>query len=140
MPLTTTTHLNFRGNARQALGFYHAVFGGDLSLFTNREAHEVCAPDEADQVKWGQVTSPDGFRVMAYDVPAHTPWHPGDKPLYVVVQGETADEITAYWGKLAEGATIVQALEPSPWAPLFGMLKDAFGVTWVLSVVVPYSA
>jgi PhnB protein len=25
------------------------------------------------------------------------------------------------------------------WAPLYGMLKDRFGVTWVLDVATPYA-
>lgn len=140
MSLTTTTHLNFRGNARAALAFYHGVFGGDLSLVTNQDAHEACAPGEAEQVKWGQVASPEGFRLMAYDVPAHMPWHQGDNAVYVVVQGSTADEVTAYWGKLCDGAAIVQPLLASAWAPLSGMLQDKFGVVWVLSVVAAYGA
>ena len=31
MAITTNTHLNFRGDARQALGFYQSVFGGHLT-------------------------------------------------------------------------------------------------------------
>ena len=34
MSLTTTTHLNFRGDARQALEFYQSVFGGHLAINT----------------------------------------------------------------------------------------------------------
>lgn len=140
MSLTVTTHLNFRGNARAALAFYHGVFGGELTVVTNQDAHEVGPPGEAGQVKFGQVSSPDGFRIMAFDVPSHTPWHAGENALYVVVQGATADEVAGYWEKFADGAVIVQPLLPSVWAPLSGMLKDRFGVTWVLSVAVAYSA
>jgi len=34
MTLTTTTHLNFRGTARQALDFYRSVFGGEVTAAT----------------------------------------------------------------------------------------------------------
>lgn len=34
MTIQTTTHLNFRGDARQALEFYRSVFGGHLVLTT----------------------------------------------------------------------------------------------------------
>jgi PhnB protein len=34
MPVTATTHLNFRGNARKALEFYHSVFGGHVMVAT----------------------------------------------------------------------------------------------------------
>jgi PhnB protein len=30
---------------------------------------------------------------------------------------------------LADGATILQPMGPSPWSPAYGMLTDRFGVT-----------
>jgi PhnB protein len=41
---------------------------------------------------------------------------------------------------LSAGATIVQALEPAPWSALYGMLKDRFGIIWVLDVVARYES
>jgi len=35
---------------------------------------------------------------------------------------------------------MIQApLEPSSWAPLYGMLTDRFGITWVLDIAAPYA-
>ncbi len=34
MSITTTTHLNFGGDARAALEFYRTVFGGHLTIAT----------------------------------------------------------------------------------------------------------
>ncbi len=140
MSVNAVTHLNFRGNARQALQFYHTIFGGDLSIFTYRDMGNVQEPSEADQVTWGQVTADNGFRIMAYDVPSRLPWNPGENGFFVSLRGETSEEISAYWEKLAQGATIVVPLAPAQWSPLYGMLKDAFGVVWVVDVVVPYRA
>lgn len=138
--ITATPHLNLRGDARQALGFYQSVFGGQLTIVSYADAHNVTDPAEADQVMWGEVRADSGFRIMAYDVPKHTPWEPGANAFFVVVQGATIDDISNCWNKLADAATIVQPLAPSPWAPLSGMLTDRHGVTWVLSVVSPYQA
>ena len=125
MSVATVTHLNFRGDARAALTFYQSVFGGDLAVVTY--------PDSAE-VMWGQVAADNGFRVMAYDVPAHTAWSPGENAFFVSLRGQTTEEVTAYWKQLSEGATVLQPLEPSQWAPLYGMLRDRFGVTWVVDV------
>lgn len=140
MTITTTTHLNFRGQARAALEFYQSVFGGDIAIVTYRDAHAVGDPAEADRVMWGQVASASGFRVMAYDVPSRLGYDPGEIPVFVSVRGQDAAEITGVWGKLAAGATIVQQLAPAGWSPLYGMLRDRFGVTFVLDVEVPYAA
>ncbi|WP_374772760.1 VOC family protein [Streptomyces sp. NBC_01310] len=140
MSVNSVTHLNFRGDARAALTFYQSVFGGEMVVVTYKDAGNVQEPSEADQVMWGQVAADSGFRVMAYDVPSRLPWNQGENAFFVSLRGETAEEITAYWQKLSEGATVVQALEPAQWAPLYGMLKDRFGVTWVLDVVSEYNA
>ncbi|MDB5506751.1 MAG: bleomycin resistance protein [Devosia sp.] len=139
MTLKTTTHLNFRGDARAALAFYQSVFGGDQRLFTYRDAGNLQHPAEADQLMWGQVVTDDGFRIMAYDVPVDRSYAPGEIPFFVSVSASAADEITRYWDKLVQGATIVQPLAPAFWAPLSGMLKDRFGITWVLDVEVAYA-
>ena len=136
MTVKTTTHLNFRGNARAALGFYQSVFGGDLALVTYRDADAIGAPDEADQVMWGQVSAANGFRIMAYDVPSRVSWNAGEIPFFVSVRGDAADETTGYWEKLAAGATILHPLAPASWSPLYGMLKDQFGITWIFDIEV----
>lgn len=139
MTINTVTHLNFRGDARAALGFYHSVFGGDQMVVSYANAGNVQNPSEADQVMWGQVTADSGFRVMAYDVPSRMSWNPGENSFFVSVRGDAAQEITAYWERLCEGGTVLQPLAPASWSPLYGMVKDRFGVTWVLDVVSGYS-
>lgn len=138
MSVKTVTHLNFRGDARAALAFYRSVFGGHEIVVTYKDAGNVQDPSEADQVMWGQVAADSGFTVMAYDVPARMPWDQGENAFYVSLRGETAAEVTAYWENLSDGATVVQPLGPAQWAPLYGMLKDRFGVTWVVDVVSEY--
>ncbi|MDH6117870.1 VOC family protein [Kitasatospora sp. GAS204B] len=140
MSVNAVTHLNYRGDARAALTFYQSVFGGDLVLVTYKDAGNVQEPSEADQVMWGQVAAASGFRVMAYDVPARMPWQQGENAFFVSLRGETTEEVTGYWEKLAAGATVLQPLEPAQWAPLYGMLQDRFGVTWVVDVVSGYDA
>lgn len=134
MTITTTTHLNFRGNAGTALAFYQAAFDGQLAMVTYGEAGQAQRDDEAGHVMWGQVTTDSGFRVMAFDVPASRPWHPGENAVFVAVAGSSAADITGPWDKLMEGGTVLQPLAPAQWSPLYGMLTDRFGITWIISV------
>lgn len=140
MTIVTTTHVNFRGDAQEALEFYQSVFGGEITLVSYRNAQNVQDPSEADQIMWGQVSGDSGFHLMAYDVPARTPWEQGQNSFFVSIRGTSADEITSYWKGLSAGATIVQELAPAGWAPLYGMLEDRFGVVWVLDVIADSSA
>ena len=140
MSVNVVTHLNFRGDARAALEFYQSVFGGELTIITYQDMEAVQEPAQANQVVWGQVAAANGVWVMAYDVPSARPWSRGEDPFFMSLRGDTAEEITAYWEKLAAGSTIIQPLEPSQWAPLYGMVKDRFGITWVVDVVAGYGA
>ncbi len=99
MSVTTTTHLNFRGTAREALDFYRSVFGGRTVAVTYKDAGAVQDENEADWVMWGEVVSDNGFHVMAYDVPSHLPWNQGEKPFFVSVRGDDTEEISALWGQ-----------------------------------------
>jgi PhnB protein len=137
MTIAVTPHLNFHGTAREALEFYRTVFGGELSVITYADMGNADA-DTAQHIVWGQVAAPNGFRIMAYDAYPGLPWDQGQDPFFVSVRGTDAGELTTYWKKLSEGATVRQPLEPSPWAPLYGQLTDRFGVTWVLDIAAAY--
>lgn len=134
MALTVTTHLNFRAQAREALAFYQSVFGGEMMAVTYGEADAARTEDDKPLVVFGQVVAPNGLRVMAYDVPTSLSWDRGDRSFFVSLQSGDAEEITALWSRLRDGASIEQDLGPSAWAPLYGMLTDKFGVTWAVSV------
>jgi PhnB protein len=148
MTLTTTTHLNFRGDARAALEHYRSVFGGDLTIRTYGDLGMPADAPGADSVVFGQVTSADGFRVLAYDVPGQTDGSADgagttrrengmtftDQPFFVSVEGRTLDEVQRCWDRLVVGGTVVEPLATSAWSAGFGMVTDPFGVTWVLGV------
>jgi PhnB protein len=146
MTITTTTHLNFRGDARRALEFYQSVFGGQITIATYGDFGMPKDAPGAENVVFGQVETPDGFRVMAYDIPGKSVASAGatgstrrengvtitDQPFFVSVRGETLAEVQGYWEALVVGASVVEPLAASAWSPGFGMLTDSFGVTWIL--------
>ncbi|MDR2321350.1 MAG: VOC family protein [Microbacterium sp.] len=153
MNITTTTHLNFRGDARQALEFYQSAFGGLVSIATYGDFGMPKDAPGADKVVFGQLESEDGFRVMAYDIPgAPADSIPGgttrrengvtltDQPFFVSVRSTTLEEAVQHWDKLSAGASIIEPLAASAWSPGFGMLTDGFGVTWILDVATEQNA
>jgi PhnB protein len=138
MTIAVTPHLNFRGSAREALEFYRAAFGGELVVITYADMG-AASPETADHVVWGQVSGPNGFRIMAFDVYPHLPWDQGQNAFFVSVRGTDAEELGASWERLSDGATILQPLAPSDWTPLYGQLTDRFGVTWVLDIATSHT-
>jgi PhnB protein len=80
---TATVHLNFRGDAREALAFYQSVFGGQVRAATYAQMGvphdsdsseravfdrlDAGAPD-ADHLAFGTLVGANGVRLAAYDV------------------------------------------------------------------------
>ena len=68
-------YLNFNGTTRQALEFYHSVFGGDLALTTFAEFGAADGPD-ADRIMHGTLTTDAGYTIMAADVTSGMEYRP----------------------------------------------------------------
>ncbi|GAA1681202.1 VOC family protein [Microbacterium lacus] len=148
MTIQTTTHLNFRGDARAALEFYQSVFGGHTVINTYADFGMPADVPGADKVVFGLVSADNGFRVMGYDIPGQTEgWIAGggstrrednttitDQAVFVSISSDTLEEARRYWDVLARDAIIVEPLAASAWSAGFGMLTDRFGVTWSVSV------
>src|SRR5690349_19839492 len=134
MSVTVTPHLNFHGQARAALEFYQSVFGGELTAATHADFGMPAEVPGASNIVFGQVTSEDGFRIMAYDVPgAESAVASEDitrrengvtitsEPFFVSLRSASADDALVVWSKLTEGASIIEAFAPSQWSAGFGM-------------------
>lgn len=148
MSVQTTTHLNFRGDAREALAFYQSVFGGHLVVNTYADFGMPADIPGSDKVVFGLVAAENGFRIMGYDIPGRTEGGIAgggathrengttatDQAVFVSISSPTFEELQGYWDALAVDATIVEPLAASAWSAGFGMLTDRFGVTWSASV------
>jgi len=148
MTIQTTTHLNFRGDARDALTFYRSVFGGHLAINTYADFGMPAEAPGADKVVFGLVAAENGFRIMGYDIPGETVGAVAgggstrrenhttitDQAMFVAIAADSLVELQKYWNTLAVDATVVEPLAASAWSAGFGMLTDRFGVTWSASV------
>lgn len=148
MSIQTTTHLNFRGDAREALAFYQSVFGGHAVINTYADFGMPVDVPGADKVVFGLVSAENGFRLMAYDIPGQTQGSIAgggsarrennatitDQAVFVSIGADSLDEAQQYWDALSADAVIVEPLAASAWSAGFGMLTDRFGVTWSISV------
>lgn len=133
MTTTLNPYLGFRGNAREAMEFYHSVLGGELTVSTFKELNASTDPSEDNLVMHSQLVGATGLTLMGSDTPARMEYHPGDN-FSVSLSGDDEAELRGYWNKLSEGATITMPLAKAVWGDSFGMLVDKFGVTWLVNI------
>ena len=132
-------YLQFVGNAREAIEFYQEVFGGELEVMTFADAgaseHEG-EPIPGDGVMHAQLTTDQGFTLMASDSPGVTAVaHNG----HISLSGDESDLLHGYFDKLADGGTVDVPLEKAPWGDEFGQVKDKFDVDWLVNITAPSS-
>lgn len=132
------THLNpylsFRDDARQAMEFYHSVFGGELTMSTFAEFHVSDDPAEADKLMHANLATPGGLILMGADTP-NTQERAETSNVAVSLSGEDETELRRYWDGLSAGGTVTVPFAKAPWGDTFGMLTDKFGVDWMVNVV-----
>ncbi|WP_066462760.1 VOC family protein [Sanguibacter suarezii] len=126
-------YLSFRNTARQAIEFYHSVFGGELTISTFAEFHASEDPSEAEKVMHAMITSPEGLTLMAADTPNSMDYTPGNN-YSVSLSGDDEAELRGYWDKLVDGGVPVMPLEQAPWGDTFGMCTDRFGTSWLVNI------
>lgn len=127
-------YLNFAGNAREAMEFYAGLFGAELTLMTFAEGPpEFCPADGAHLVMHSQLVVGPGVVLMGCDVPPQ--WRTG-APSSATVFHAARDEAAAQrvFAALAEGGTVTMPLAPTFWSPLYGMVTDRFGTSWMISI------
>jgi PhnB protein len=126
-------YLSFRDSAREAMEFYHSVFGGELTTNTFAEYHASEDPAEQDKIMHSHLETEGGLVIMAADTPNSMELTPGSN-FAVSLSGEDEAELRGYWDKLSEGGTVTMPLDKAPWGDTFGMCVDRFGVSWMVNV------
>lgn len=133
MSVHLNPYIGFRDQARDALGFWHGVFGGELRTMTFAEGGMVQEPADAEKIMHGQIETPEGLLLMASDSPASMPT-PTESNVSVSLSGDDEALLAGWWDGLADGATVIEPLTKAPWGDTFGMLTDRFGVTWLVNI------
>jgi PhnB protein len=129
-------YLNFKNNTREAMEFYHGVFGGKLDINTFKEFGASQDPAEDDLIMHSQLEA-DGIVFMASDTPSHMEYSSGSN-FSMSLSGEDEARLRGYFDKLADGGTVLMPLEKAQWGDTFGMLMDRFGIRWLVNVSQPH--
>ena len=127
-------YISFNGDAKQAMEFYQQVLGGTLAVNSFGEFGMTDAP--ADGVMHARLDSAAGYTIMASDLAPGMPHNAGDS-ISISISGDAAEELRGYWEKLAAAGEVSMPLEKQVWGDEFGLLKDQFGIHWMVNISQP---
>lgn len=126
-------YLNFKGQTKQAMEFYHSIFGGELNMTTFKEGGMPVGEDEGSNIMHAQLEGDNGIVIMSSDTPDEYEHKVGNN-VNMSLSGEDEDLLTTYFTQLSEGGNITQPLEQAPWGDKFGMFTDQFGINWLVNI------
>jgi PhnB protein len=133
------TYLTFNGNCREAMTFYKACLGGDLSLITIGDmphASPTGVPDALKDNIMHASLSIGSAMLMATDAVPGLAYNQGTN-VAVSVLPDSVEEIERLWAAFSKGATITHNLADAPWGARYGALTDKFGVHWMFNYEYP---
>lgn len=132
MSSTLNPYLSFPGTAREAMQHYESVLGGTLTLMTFADAGAEGVPDP-QQVMHASLETPDGFTLMASDLPPGMD-HSVGTSVAISLSGDDVDALRGWWAGLSADGTITMPLEMQMWGDEFGSCTDRFGVHWMVNI------
>ena len=133
MSVRLNPYLSFRDNAREAMSFYHSVFGGELTVSTFADFDASADPTEQDKIMHSQLETPEGLVLMGADTPEGMEYR-SQAGISVSLSGDDEARLRGYWERLSEGGSVTVPFEKAPWGDTFGMCVDRFGTSWQVNV------
>jgi PhnB protein len=126
-------YIALNGNAREAMEFYHGIFGGDIKFSTFGEFNMPGTPDDyKDKIMHAVIEAKD-ITLMASDGQPGGKVNFGDN-VSLSLSGEDEAELTGYFNQLADGGKTTMPLEKQVWGDTFGMCTDKFGFHWMVNI------
>jgi PhnB protein len=129
-------HINFNGNAEDALTFYKSVFGGEFARIIRLK--DLSSPEftvsENDANKIMHIALPIGKNIlMANDVPESMgPTNENENRSKISISAESKKEADKLFNGLSVGGQIEVPIGDSPWGTYFGMFRDKYGIEWMV--------
>ncbi|MEO6016532.1 MAG: VOC family protein [Polaromonas sp.] len=135
-------YIFFEGRCEEALNFYKTALNAEVTMLMRykenpvpQSSAESCGPDMMKIPPESVMHA--SFKVGDTDVMASDGMASGKpefKGITLSVNPTSETEARRMFAALSEGGTVRMPLAPTFYSPLFGMLVDKFGVSWMVNV------
>lgn len=129
--LSVSPYITFKGNCRQAIGFYQTALGAEV-LFTQTVGESPMKDlGPAPNIMHCSMKVGDSTIMMCDDAGPAAATRGGIISLAIGLNDPA--RAAQLFGKLADGGSVVMPLEKTYWAEAFGVVTDKFGITWMIN-------
>lgn len=133
-------YLQFDGNCEAAFNFYKSVFKTefrDLSRFGEAPANGGVCPGPAERIMHVSLPIGRGTLLMGSDSPDGGPAFQSGNNFALALSPDSEEETRQLFDALAQGGTVAMPLEKTFWGALFGMVRDQYGISWMVNYNLP---
>lgn len=127
-------YLFFEGRCQEAIEFYRRAVGAEVTALMRYKESPVpgmCAPGAEDKVMHANLRI-GNTTLMVSDGRCDGP--PSFRGFSLSLSLTDEAEAKRLYAALSDGGQVQMALAKTFWSPLFGMVADRFGVSWMLIV------
>ncbi|HVE56638.1 MAG TPA: VOC family protein [Pyrinomonadaceae bacterium] len=137
-------YLHFLGNTEEIFNFYKSIFGGEFATvmrFGDIQGQEGCENlSDGDKEKIMHIALPlsDGHVLMGTDaIGEHAKDAVIGNNISLSISADSKAEAEKVFNGLSEGGEVTMPLADTFWGAYFGMLKDKFGIHWLINYDYP---
>lgn len=130
-PISLDAYLFFTGNCREAMEFYHTIFGGELTMQSNSEVPGAGLPGAENNIMHAYLRG-GVINLMASDGTRTEPYETSQ--ISLSLGGTDEEKLRGLFDALSEGGTITSPLKKEFWGDTFGTLTDKFGIDWMVNI------
>ena len=130
-------YLTFDGRCREAFEFYAKTLRGEIVQMASHgetPASEHVPPEWQDKIINAHLKVGDQ-ELMGSDAPPQF-WK-GQEGFSVSIHIDDEKEGARIFDALADRGSVTLPFEPTFWARRFGMVRDRFGIPWMINVASP---
>lgn len=135
--VTINPYLNFPGTTEEAFNFYKSVFGGEfvtVMRFKDSPESNKVPEDESEKLmhialpigKGNVLMGTDFLKSMGHELKEGNSYS-------LSINTESKDEADKIFNGLSAGGKVTMPMEDAFWGSYFGMLKDKYGIQWMVS-------
>lgn len=135
--ISLNPYLIFDGNTREAVYFYEKALGGKvMGIMTfgdmPSDPNFPLTDDMKERVMHAHLQVGDS-NIMFSDTFSGMPYQPGDS-IQIAIHPKEESRAREIFSILEDGGQVIMPLQKTDWSPLYGQVKDKFGVTFQINV------